>query len=405
MSKVPLHRLNPDGASDQDVVTFDAASGDWIAQASTGGSGLTIQDENGTVATGVTQIDIQGAGAVATSGTGEVVITIPGYTDEQARDALGAALVAGSGISIAVNDGADTITITATGGGVGSGANNIGYDTEIAATAYTTITLDSTPVTNGEQVFIDGRLLSKTADYTISGAVITLVVPVFTLQRVTVQWQTTAATPGGFTLSGTPGSPTVRASAIQYVNNAASQGIAFPSGTAVGDRAVLFAAHGFAISATPTGWAQLDLASGSNFNGAVYTKLIDSADLTAGSVTVSFGGTYYGELALAVMAGGTAGVRETKTVRSSTGASPNSLTTVSSAAATDTALYFGSIRTTNSTTTVNRGTSLQSRAADTEASAALYSEDLSSSGTVTAQFSHSPASNGYYEAIVILKGV
>jgi hypothetical protein len=105
------------------------------------------------------------------------------------------------------------------------------------------------------------------------------------------------------------------------------------------------------------------------------------------------------------MAGGTAGVRETKTVRSSTGASPNSLTTVSSAAATDTALYFGSIRTTNSTTTVNRGTSLQSRAADTEASAALYSEDLSSSGTVTAQFSHSPASNGYYEAIVILKGV
>lgn len=33
------------------------------------------------------------------------------YTDEQVRDAIGAALVAGSGVSVTVNDGADTITI------------------------------------------------------------------------------------------------------------------------------------------------------------------------------------------------------------------------------------------------------------------------------------------------------
>jgi hypothetical protein len=39
------------------------------------------------------------------------------YTDEQARDAIGAALVAGTGISVTVNDGADTITIAATGSG------------------------------------------------------------------------------------------------------------------------------------------------------------------------------------------------------------------------------------------------------------------------------------------------
>lgn len=45
-----------------------------------------------------------------------VAIT-PGYTDEQARDAIGTALVAGSNVTITVNDAGDTITIAASGGG------------------------------------------------------------------------------------------------------------------------------------------------------------------------------------------------------------------------------------------------------------------------------------------------
>lgn len=77
--KLPLHRLDGTGASDGDVPTYDATAGEYVPAApSGGGGGLTIQDENGTVATGVTQIDIQGAGAAAAAGSGEVVITIPG---------------------------------------------------------------------------------------------------------------------------------------------------------------------------------------------------------------------------------------------------------------------------------------------------------------------------------------
>ncbi|MDR7101532.1 hypothetical protein [Croceicoccus sp. BE223] len=46
------------------------------------------------------------------------VATIPdAYTDEQVRDVIGTALIEGSGIEITVNDGGDTITISATGGG------------------------------------------------------------------------------------------------------------------------------------------------------------------------------------------------------------------------------------------------------------------------------------------------
>lgn len=40
--------------------------------------GITVQDENGNVGTGVTQIDFQGAGVSAAAGTGEVVVTIAG---------------------------------------------------------------------------------------------------------------------------------------------------------------------------------------------------------------------------------------------------------------------------------------------------------------------------------------
>jgi predicted GH43/DUF377 family glycosyl hydrolase len=50
-----------------------AVSRDPLASA-----GLTVQDENGNVSTGVTQLDFQGAGVTAASGTGEVTVTVSG---------------------------------------------------------------------------------------------------------------------------------------------------------------------------------------------------------------------------------------------------------------------------------------------------------------------------------------
>lgn len=77
-TRVPLGLIDTPGASDGDTVVYDSASDKLVVGAPT--AALTVQDENANVSTGVTQIDFQGTGVTATSGTGEVVVTVPGET-------------------------------------------------------------------------------------------------------------------------------------------------------------------------------------------------------------------------------------------------------------------------------------------------------------------------------------
>lgn len=71
--------IPPGGTSNQVLTKNSGTDYDLSWQTPGGGSGtLTVQDENSNVATSVTQIDLQGAGVTASSGTGEVVVTIPG---------------------------------------------------------------------------------------------------------------------------------------------------------------------------------------------------------------------------------------------------------------------------------------------------------------------------------------
>lgn len=68
-----LSDVNAPSPADGNVLTWDSTPGEWVA-----------------------------------------VAPVAGYTDEQARDAIGTALVAGTGVTVTVNDGADTITLATT---------------------------------------------------------------------------------------------------------------------------------------------------------------------------------------------------------------------------------------------------------------------------------------------------
>jgi hypothetical protein len=101
------------------LATTAVQPGSLAAVATTGQySDLSGRPTLAQVATSGQYSDLSGRptlAAVATSGLYSDLIGAPAaYTDEQARDAIGTALVAGTGVSITVSDPSDTITIAAT---------------------------------------------------------------------------------------------------------------------------------------------------------------------------------------------------------------------------------------------------------------------------------------------------
>lgn len=116
-----------------------------------GSGSLAVQDENGTAITGVTQLDFQGAGVTATSGTGEVVVTIP------------------------------------------SGAGFVYRDRLVAVAGNATLTLGATPVANSPLVWVNGTIKWPTTDYTVAGNVLTFNTPLSASDVVAVQYHSAAS--------------------------------------------------------------------------------------------------------------------------------------------------------------------------------------------------------------------
>jgi len=201
-----------------------------------------------------------------------------------------------------------------------------------------------------------------------------------------------------YTINGVPPSgPTIRGTGIQASSNS-SYTVPWPAGTATGDLAILFAGHAWGAN-LPSGWTTQSNLTGSNWNGAVFSKTLTSGDISAGSVVVTFAGSFDGVVSVLTTVGNFT-IKETAPSRNGTGSSSISLTTSTSALATDLLVYFGSNRGA-STDTVSRGT-MQRQANDgASASGCLYTE-TGTTGAISANFLYSSAGTGNYQSILIV---
>lgn len=382
------------------------------------------------------------------------------YTDENARDAIGAALVAGSGITIAANDGSDTITITATGNYTDEQAQDavaamltagsniiLTYDDvantlTIAATGASTYTDENARdaisaalvAGTGMTVTVDdsGETISLAVDSTseaerirdvmasalVAGTNVTIT-PNDGADTITITASGGSGVPAGGTtgqvlakLSGTSGDAdwrdagftstttavTLRGSSITSSSNS-SYVITFPSGTVVGDRVIISGGHGFALSSYPSGWAVLDNQTGTNWNGFILTKIMTTADITTGSATIVMAGTFNGVIS-AVSYIGAPNVKQTIASRNGSGSATRTIYADGAFSSGDTAFIFGSNRNA-SVNTVDIGNALQVVNA-ASASGVLKSGAIDPGTTATFSYSVVSGTTGDYQAIVIL---
>lgn len=194
---------------------------------------------------------------------------------------------------------------------------------------------------------------------------------------------------------------TIRGSSKLYVNNASSGVITLPSGSAANDLCFVFAGHGYNAN-LPSGWSSLDSQLGANYNGAVFFKKLLSADITTGSVTVTFGGGYYGTIMAVTIVGNSYFPRLIASQRNGAGATSRTVTTPSGPASGDRAFYFGSARVSTGAS-AGTGTVLQTDTNSTSCGV-LASEAVASSGAVSETFTYGSGSIGDYQAVLIING-
>jgi hypothetical protein len=162
----------------------------------------------------------------------------------------------------------------------------------------------------------------------------------------------------------------------------------------------LFTGHGFAPN-TVSGWEMLEQLQGTNWNGAHYIKVLTSADITAGSVTITYSGSFNGVRAGIVFQGTQRiQIRAFECSRNSSGSSSRTLSTDATPRAGDYVVAFGSARVA-SAVTCNVGAQLRQVNA-TSASGVLNGGVLGSDGVVSATFSYGGAPSGDFQAVAVL---
>ena len=266
----------------------------------------------------------------------------------------------------------------------------------------TTITLSPAPLAGSLSIYVGGSILRFSTGFSLAGSIATLAAALSTGQVVCCSWVSSSAGSSSLLLSGgsSTSHPIVRGAGM-VAQSSSNYTLPLPSGTLAGDLALVFGGQGWSF-ANPSGWTVLDNSAGAWWNGACWSKILDSGDISAGSVTVSALGSFDGATGIITFVGATGGVRETIVDRSSDNSTTVALTTGSDVVASDTAVYWGSGRLA-APVSVNRGTMSAQTNDGASASGCIYTEEMTAAGAVTASFSYGGAPSGHYEVVIVVK--
>lgn len=213
------------------------------------------------------------------------------------------------------------------------------------------------------------------------------------------QGRLTAASDGTGGGSGTP--PTIKNSAIYFLNSSTINAN-FPVGSAAGDICVVGTNHAFAAT-TPAGWTSLSNLAGANTNGAAFFKILSSADIASGHVTINYAGSFAGCVGIVVYDGSTVtNVVLGSAVRNSASTGSDTLTS-GTLQTSDNLFIYGGARG-NGAVAFSLGTVNQTTA-NVNASASVGNYQPTIAGGVIESISFAADSGGNYAALVIVSGV
>lgn len=186
-------------------------------------------------------------------------------------------------------------------------------------------------------------------------------------------------------------SATLRNTGIQS-SSAASYTVNWPSGTVAGDMAVIMYGGGFALTSIPTGWSSLYVSNQGNFNGTAIWKILNSTDISTGSVVLTPTGTFNSVVGIVTVQGGTFDATATPLFAGISNPSSASTRTVNgySPDTNDLCIYFGACRA-NGAVTCSLG--VQQQQITTTASGAIYTENPGST-TPSPVLSYATVGNG-----------
>lgn len=191
----------------------------------------------------------------------------------------------------------------------------------------------------------------------------------------------------------------VRATSFVYVNNSNTGTVTLPAGSTAGDWLVLLVAHGFAVN-TPAGYDLIENTNQGFYNGGCYAKVLTAGDITAGSVTVTFTGTFFGHITAVGFTGSITGNRTKIQSFSTGGAASRVLTTDGSPLIGEYALYFAAGRC-NGAISSTAGTAL---VADNQVSSSckVTGTLLGANGSTTDTWGYSVVPTGDYQTIIVI---